>query len=180
MVKASHKWIPLDSDCQILIDRMQCKNTHKLKHYFYSPNIQSKSIIDSQTRTVKIQPFFVPFFFLHRGPLHENSGWPSRIYMLSFHYNYCMLMIHYLYKLFKWPCKLSTLFLFFFFLDLAHVVFANHWPYLEFRKIQPITEKHTHFDFQISVILLRLYYVANQSALTPSVAKLCGLFANTT
>ena len=43
---------------------MKSQSKHRFKPFFYSPNIQSKSIIDSQTNTGILQHFF--FFFLHR------------------------------------------------------------------------------------------------------------------
>lgn len=72
---------------------------------FYSPNIQSKSIIDSQTSTVKIQPFFSFCFPRYRGPLPENGGSPARKVSSSSSFPplQIMLMDHYLYKLLKWP-----------------------------------------------------------------------------
>lgn len=72
---------------------------------FYSPNIQSKSIIDSQTSTVKIQPFFSFCFPRYRGPLPENGGSPARKVSSSSSFPplQIMLMNHYLYKLLKWP-----------------------------------------------------------------------------
>lgn len=71
-------------------------NKRKLKHQFYSPNIQSKSIKDSQTRTVQIQLFFPVFYFFflrHRWPVPENSGLPKIIYTLSSSCTYCMFMV---------------------------------------------------------------------------------------
>ena len=125
----------------VILSQTKEQKRLKLKHHFYSPNIQSKSIIDSQTRTVKIQPFFRFFLLRYRGPPPENSSSPFRIYMLSFHHYNCMFMVHYLYKLFKWPCEFRT-----FFIDLGPVVFANYFAL--YRTIQPITEANS-FDFQM-------------------------------
>lgn len=80
------------------------QHRHKLKHHFYSPNIQSKSIIDSQTSTIKIQPFF----FL------DTEGHCLKIVVYPVDFT-CflitvMLMDHYLYKHLKWPSRLRTFF----------------------------------------------------------------------
>lgn len=55
----------------------QCE--HELKRWFYSPNVQSKIIIESQTSTVKIQ-----HRLRYRGPLLENGLSPNKMYMFFF------------------------------------------------------------------------------------------------
>lgn len=62
------------------------QNKHKLKHYFYSPNIQSKIIIDSQTSTVKIQLFFLFFFVL------DTEGHCLKIVVYPVKFTYCLFI----------------------------------------------------------------------------------------
>ena len=117
------------------------QHKHKLKHHFYSPNIQSKSIIDSQTSTVKIQPFF--FFFLR-----YREGHCLKIVVYPVEFTCCffitiMLMVHYLYKLLRWPSELST------FSGLGHVVFANWFALFGVQSNSTNHREAYTFDFQM-------------------------------
>lgn len=103
---------------------------HKLKRWFYSPNVQSKIIIESQTSTVKIQ-----HRLRYRGPLLENGLSPNKIYMFFFSVQLC-LKHHYLYKL-DIGCQ-----------TWIRKYLLNTLHYFDFRLVQPITEKSANLPFK--------------------------------
>lgn len=79
-----------------------------------------------------------------------------------------MLMVYYLYKLLKWPSKLST------FSDLGHVVFANVFALFGVQSNSTNHRQVYSFDFQMFFLWFFQFsvtyltsYAANQTALIP-------------
>lgn len=116
--------------------RTAVQHKHKLNH-FYSPNIQSKSIIDSQTSTVKIQPFF----FL------DTEGHCLKIVVHPVEFT-CFFHDSYAYgSLFIQTLEMTFYVKYFFFRpgseSICRLVCVIWW----YRTIQPITEKLTWLAF---------------------------------